>query len=85
VKTTLGFPDPVFRKAKAKAAEEGVSLRQFVTDRHYAELRQELKRAGTPVPSNGLWIAAQSREFGLPVLSRDAHFDHVNGMRRMSW
>jgi murein endopeptidase len=32
VKTTLEIPDPIFRKAKAKAAEQGVSLRQFVTD-----------------------------------------------------
>ncbi len=32
MKTTLEFPDPVFRKAKAKAAESGISLRQFVTE-----------------------------------------------------
>lgn len=32
MKTTLEIPDPVFRKAKAKAAEQGVSLRQFVTE-----------------------------------------------------
>jgi hypothetical protein len=32
VKTTLEFPDPVFRKAKAKAAATGISLRQFVTE-----------------------------------------------------
>ncbi len=32
MKTTLEFPDPVFRRAKAKAAERGVSLRQFVTE-----------------------------------------------------
>lgn len=32
MKTTLEIPDPIFRKAKAKAAEQGVSLRQFVTD-----------------------------------------------------
>jgi hypothetical protein len=32
MKTTLDIPDAVFRSAKAKAAEEGVPLRQFVTD-----------------------------------------------------
>ena len=31
MKATLGIPDAVFRKAKAAAAEQGVSLRQFVT------------------------------------------------------
>jgi hypothetical protein len=32
VKTTLEIPDAVFRRAKAKAAENGVPLRQFVTE-----------------------------------------------------
>jgi hypothetical protein len=32
VKTTLEIPDPVFRKAKAKAAQRGIPLRQFVTE-----------------------------------------------------
>ena len=32
MKTTLEIPDPVFRRAKAKAAERGIPLRQFVTE-----------------------------------------------------
>lgn len=32
MKTTLEIPDHVFRKAKARAAEQGVPLRQFVTE-----------------------------------------------------
>jgi hypothetical protein len=32
MKTTLEIPDTVFRKAKAKAAEQGIPLRQFVTE-----------------------------------------------------
>ena len=32
MKTTLEIPDAVFRKAKAKAAEQGIPLRQFVTE-----------------------------------------------------
>jgi hypothetical protein len=32
MKTTLEIPDAVFRKAKAKAAERGIPLRQFVTE-----------------------------------------------------
>jgi len=27
-----GIPDPVFRKAKARAAERGIPLRQFITE-----------------------------------------------------
>jgi len=32
VKTTLEIPDAVFRRAKSKAAERGIPLRQFVTE-----------------------------------------------------
>lgn len=39
MKTTLEIPDPIFRKAKAKAAEQGVPLRQFVTEAVEAKLK----------------------------------------------
>ena len=55
------------------------------TAEHYAALRLELKRVGTPIPSNDLWIAALCREHKLPVLSRDRHFDRVGGLRRLEW
>jgi tRNA(fMet)-specific endonuclease VapC len=55
------------------------------TSQHYAVLCHELKRAGTPIPTNDAWIAALSREHRLPVVSRDTHFDLVRGLRRVSW
>lgn len=51
----------------------------------YAEVRDELKRSGHPIPANDLWIAALARQHSLPLVSRDAHFDFVPGMKRMSW
>ena len=39
MKTTLEIPDAIFRKAKAKAAERGVPLRQFVTEAVEEKLR----------------------------------------------
>jgi hypothetical protein len=32
MKTTLEIPDTLFRRAKSKAAEQGIPLRQFVTE-----------------------------------------------------
>jgi predicted nucleic acid-binding protein len=55
------------------------------TAAQYAELRLELKRSGTPIPSNDAWIAALCRQHSFPVLSRDKHFDRVSGIRRVSW
>lgn len=51
----------------------------------YAALRGELKKAGTPIPGNDVWIAALARQHGLDVLSRDRHFDQVPGLRRINW
>jgi predicted nucleic acid-binding protein len=51
----------------------------------YAELRGELKQAGTPIPSNDTWIAALCRQHALPILTRDRHFDLIKGLRRVAW
>lgn len=55
------------------------------TTRHYAVLCHELREAGHPIPSNDAWIAAQAREHGLPIVSRDTHFDAIPGLRRLGW
>jgi len=48
MKTTLEIPDAIFRRAKSKAAEQGKSLRQFVTEAVEDKLRGE--RATDPKP-----------------------------------
>jgi hypothetical protein len=48
MKTTLEIPDPVFRKAKAKAAERGIPLRQFVTEAVEEKLSRPATGAGKP-------------------------------------
>ncbi|MEE8590696.1 MAG: PIN domain-containing protein [Spirochaetia bacterium] len=49
------------------------------------EYRFGLKAAGTPLPENDLWIAALVRQYDLPLLSKDRHFDNVQGISRLSW
>lgn len=44
---------------------------------HYASLFAQLRRQGTPVPTNDLWIAALVRQHGLVLHARDRHFDHL--------
>ena len=41
MKTTLEIPDSVFRSAKAKAAEKGIPLRQFVTEAVEEKLKSD--------------------------------------------
>ena len=51
----------------------------------YADVRNALKALGRPIPANDVWIAALARQHGLPILSRDQHFDHVPGLQRIAW
>ena len=51
----------------------------------YAALRVMLERSGRPIPANDAWIAALALQHGLPVLSRDGHFDAVRGIDRVQW
>jgi tRNA(fMet)-specific endonuclease VapC len=51
----------------------------------YASLRMELRKAGTPIPSNDAWIAALCRQHTDSLLSRDRHFDLVAGIQRIDW
>ncbi len=51
----------------------------------YARVRTDLKKAGRPIPANDAWIAALARQHGLPVLSRDRHFDVVPRLKRVGW
>lgn len=55
------------------------------TTHSYAAIGLELKKKGKPIPANDLWIAALCRQYSLPLLSRDRHFDFVSGLRRINW
>ncbi len=48
MKTTLEIPDPVFRRAKSMAAEQGIPLRQFVTDAVEEKVRAKMTGGKKP-------------------------------------
>ncbi len=47
----------------------------------YADILVDLRRAGTPVPTNDVWIGAAAVRMGASVVTYDAHFEK---MRRVS-
>lgn len=47
----------------------------------YALLYSGLRRKGQPIPTNDLWIAASALEHGAALLTRDAHFAQIDGLR----
>lgn len=53
------------------------------TTHHYARLFHQLRRQGTPIPTNDLWIAALVVQHELHLFARDAHFDHLPQIPRL--
>jgi tRNA(fMet)-specific endonuclease VapC len=51
------------------------------TSEHYGSLKAHLKKNGTPIPLNDIWIAAQALETGSMLVTFDSHFEHVPGLR----
>jgi tRNA(fMet)-specific endonuclease VapC len=60
----------------------GILLPARETAEHYARLFVQLKRAGTPIPDNDLWIAALVLEHDLLLITRDRHFESVPQLLR---
>jgi hypothetical protein len=48
MKTTLEIPDAVFRRAKSKAAAQGMPLRQFVTEAVEEKLKSDALQEEKP-------------------------------------
>ena len=47
------------------------------TAERYAVILNSLWRAGTPIPTNDIWIAATAMEYGLRVLTTDSHYQKI--------
>lgn len=51
--------------------------------RHYGRVFSALKRDGTPIPVNDIWIAAATLDCGGTLLTFDRDFERISGMDRM--
>ncbi len=78
--------DAQIRVLNALLNEQGVrdvhSTR--VTSHHYAAIYAKLRRKGTLIPTNDIWIAALALEHGLILYTRDAHFQHIPSVPRLA-
>jgi tRNA(fMet)-specific endonuclease VapC len=75
-----GRPDmneSLLRQFLANPVVDVLSVDEDVS-RHYADIVLHLRRAGTPIPTNDIWIAATAASAGATVLSDDAHFGAVS-------
>ena len=47
------------------------------TAERYAVIYASLRSAGIPIPTNDLWIAASTMEYGTELVTLDRDFGHV--------
>ena len=50
------------------------------TSEFYAEILNNLREIGRPVPTNDIWIAAVAFQNGLKLFTKDIHFKAIAGL-----
>ena len=56
------------------------------SDRHYADIRAALERAGTPIGNHDLFIAAHARSRGMTLVTHNMReFERVPGLQVEDW
>ena len=53
------------------------------TTHHYAAVFRQLRKQGTPIPTNDMWLAALVLQHNLALHARDRHFDHLPQLVRV--
>lgn len=58
---------------------ELVQVTRTTADR-FGRIAGALRKAGTPIPTNDIWIAAHALETGAELITFDRHFEAVRGL-----
>lgn len=80
---TQGHRNEILLRELLAKPTVAVALPTRETAEHYARLFVQLKRAGSPIPDNDLWIAALILEHDLVLITRDRHFDRIPQLPRL--
>jgi tRNA(fMet)-specific endonuclease VapC len=69
----------MLRRFLEHEAVEVAPLGEVTADR-YSRIVLQLKKDGSPIPVNDVWIAAQAMEHGADLLTSDPHFEKISGL-----
>jgi len=53
--------------------------------RSYGSIKTVLRKKGTPIPENDIWIAALAQHHELIIVTRDKHFREVESVHIENW
>ena len=70
----------ILERFLAKPTVETLGVTRETSD-CFGRLKDALRRKGTPLPINDVWLAAQCVENGAILVTYDQHFSHVDGLR----
>jgi len=68
------------KKYQAFITEAEILDIDYAVAERYAQIRHELKKNGSPIPENDIWIAACCLEAKIPLSTYDRHFSNVVGL-----
>jgi tRNA(fMet)-specific endonuclease VapC len=74
--------ESVLRRFLLKPAV-GVLYADEQTTHHYSAIYRQLRKQGTPIPTNDMWIAALILQYSLALFARDIHFDALPQLTRV--
>ncbi|HEV2323886.1 MAG TPA: type II toxin-antitoxin system VapC family toxin [Terracidiphilus sp.] len=61
----------------------GILYADEQTTHHYASIYRQLRKQGTPIPMNDMWVAALVLQHSLVLFARDTHFDALPQISRV--
>ena len=70
------------RESEIEQLEEMVTILNITgpTAKIYGQVKDQLRAKGKPIPENDIWIAATVMEHQLTLLTKDKHFENVEGL-----
>lgn len=75
VQSNLGQLSALLRKGK-------LLLTDAATAEQYGQLKETLRKQGTPIPINDVWIAATAIQNNLTLVTRDVDFDVISQLTK---
>jgi len=67
------------------AAGNSVLVCDTATAQFYGAIKNHLRAKGNPIPENDIWIAAIARQHQLTMVTRDGHFQAIDGLEVELW
>jgi tRNA(fMet)-specific endonuclease VapC len=55
------------------------------TSIEYGKVKSSLRKKGSPIPENDIWIASIAKSQKITLVTRDKHFNEIEGLKTKVW